>query len=198
MSRSPNAGRQPNHRVDRRQGLAGQAERDPGAGDGDVYDRDDTIYLMVRDAATGGHLGSVRLLPTTGPHLLADRFAALCEAGVPRADDIMEISRMVTRPGLPRSAVERVHEQLAVALVEYGLARGLSAFTIMTPLEALPTVLAAGWDCRPLGLPRDADGVTIAALRIGFDAVILQRMRDQFCFVEPVLRLDLSGSALAA
>jgi N-acyl-L-homoserine lactone synthetase len=192
MSRSPNAGRQSTP-----QDVAGRPDRDPGI-EADAYDRDDTIYLMVEDAATGRHLGSVRLLSTTGPHLLADRFAALCEAGVPHADDIMEISRMVTRPGLPRDAAEQVREQLAVALVEFGLARGLSAFTMMTPMDALPTVIAAGWDCRPLGLPQAADGVTIAALRITFDAAILQRMRGQFRFVEPVLRLDLSGSALAA
>ena len=192
MSRSPSAGRQPTP-----QDVAGRPDRAPEI-DADAYDGDNTIYLMVQDAATGGHLGSVRLLPTTGPHLLADRFAALCEAGVPRADDIMEISRMVTRPGLPRGTAEQVREQLAVALVEFGMARGLSAFTMMTPMDALPTVIAAGWNCQPLGLPPAADGVTIAALRITFDAAILNRIRNQYRFVEPVLRLDLSGSALAA
>jgi N-acyl-L-homoserine lactone synthetase len=74
----------------------------------DEYDTEGTIYLMVQDQATGGHLGSVRLLPSDGPHLLADKFAHLCEAGVPRGPDTCEITRMVTHPGLPRDAAERV------------------------------------------------------------------------------------------
>ena len=35
----------------------------------DRYDGDDTLYLIVHQAQTGRHLGSVRLLPSTGPHL---------------------------------------------------------------------------------------------------------------------------------
>ena len=164
----------------------------------DDYDTDSTLYLMVQDETTGGHLGSVRLLPTTGPHLLADKFAHLCEAGVPRAPDIYEITRMVTRPGLPRDAAERVRQQLSVALVEFALARGVSAFTMMTHMAFLSAVIAVGWDCEPLGMPHDMDGVAVAALRISVDAATLARLKDQWHFVAPVLRLDLSESALVA
>ena len=37
----------------------------------DQFDGDDAIYLIAVDEA-GGHAGSLRLLPTAGPHLLAD------------------------------------------------------------------------------------------------------------------------------
>ncbi len=159
----------------------------------DDYDRDDTLYLIVADAAGGGTLGSVRLLPTTGPHLLADAFAHLCEAGVPRGDDIWEITRLVTRPGLDRAAAERVREQLSVALVEFAVAEGVRHFTMMTHMAFLPAVMAVGWDCEPLGMPVTCDGVAIAALRISVDAGTLARLRRQWNFGAPLLQRPPSG-----
>ncbi len=161
----------------------------------DEYDLDDTIYLIVADAQTGGHLGSVRLLATDGPHLLGDKFAQLCAEGVPRGSDIFEITRMVTTPGLPREVAERVRHQLGVAIVEYALAHGVRHFTMMTHMAYLSAVIAVGWDCEPLGMPEEMDGVAVAALRIDVDAATLARLRAQWNFVEPVLRLDLTQSA---
>ncbi len=153
----------------------------------DEYDRDDSIYLIAGDAQLGGHLGSVRLLPSTGPHLLGDKFPQLCADGVPRGPDIWEITRLVTRPGLARRDAERVREHLAVAIVEYGLAHGIGRFTMMTHMAFLPGVLATGWDCEPLGLPQDIDGVATAALAISVDTATLQRLRDKFGFGEALI-----------
>lgn len=153
----------------------------------DDYDTDATIYLMVQDEATGGHLGSVRLLPTDGPHLLGDKFAGLCEAGVPRSANIYEITRMVTRPGLPRAAAERVREQLSVALIEFALAHGITGYTMMTHMQFLSAVIAVGWNAEPLGMPQRMDGVEVAALRIDVDAATLLRLRAQWNFTGPVL-----------
>lgn len=167
-----------------------------GLYDIDEYDHEDTIYLIVADVETGWHLGSVRLLPTDGPHLLGDKFAQLCADGVPRGNDIFEITRMVTRPGLPRAAAERVREKLSVAIVEYALAHGVQHFTMMTHMAFLSAVIAVGWDCEPLGMPQEMDGVAVAALRIDVDVATLARLRTQWNFVEPLLRFDLTRSAL--
>ena len=165
----------------------------------DEYDREDTVYLIVQDEATGGHLGSVRLLPTAGSHLLGDKFAFLCEGGeVPRGDDILEITRMVTRPGLPRGAAERVREQLSVAIVEYAIATGISRFTMMTHMAFLSAVLAVGWDCEPLGLPADVGGDQVGALLLTVTPATLARLRDKWNFTGPVLRLDETESAWVA
>jgi len=43
----------------------------------DEYDDEETLYLIVHQPETGRHLGSVRLLPSTGAHLLGDKFAHL-------------------------------------------------------------------------------------------------------------------------
>src|SRR6185437_1946132 len=61
----------------------------------DQFDTDDAIYLIASDP-NGVQLGSCRLLPTTGPHLLGDVFPHLCEREVPRGDDIWEVTRMCT------------------------------------------------------------------------------------------------------
>ena len=165
----------------------------------DDYDRDDTIYLVVQDAATGGHLGSVRLLPTAGPHLLGDKFAFLCDGGVaPSGDDIFEITRMVTRPGLTRDVAQRVREQLSVAIVEFALQSGISRYTMMTHMAFLSAVLAVGWDCEPLGLPATVDGDQIGALLLTITPATLILLRDKWNFAGPVLRPDDKESALVA
>lgn len=136
----------------------------------DEYDHEDTIYLIVADPKTGGHLGSVRLLPTDGPHLLGDKFASLCDEGAPRAADVYEITRLVTRPGLSRDDAKQVREKLAVAVFEYALAHDIRQFTTMTHMVFLSAVIAMGWNGEPLGLPQDMGGVAVGALRIDVDA----------------------------
>lgn len=163
----------------------------------DEYDRDDTVYLLVADRATGGHLGSVRLLSTAGPHLLGDKFAGLCAGAVPRGPAIFEITRMLTRPGLPRDVALRVRQHLSIAIAEFALANGIGQFTMMTHVQYLANVLAVGWDCEPLGMPQEHDGVAIAALLVGIDAAALARMRAQYSIFAPVLGGE-PRSALAA
>lgn len=163
----------------------------------DEYDREDTVYLIVPDPRDGGHLGSVRLLPTTAPHLLGDKFAGLCAEGVPCGPDIFEITRMVTRPGLTRDAALRVRQHLSIAIIEFALANGVRAFTMMTHMAFLSNVIAVGWDCEPLGMPQTVDGVAIAALRIGVDAATLSHLQQQYGIFAPVLRCE-TESALAA
>ncbi len=77
----------------------------------DEYDGDDTLYLIVHQPETGRHLGSVRLLPSTGAHLLGDKFAHLCADGVPVGPDVWEITRLVTAPGLTRAEALQVRRQ---------------------------------------------------------------------------------------
>lgn len=162
----------------------------------DEYDHEDTVYLIVADPHTGSHLGSVRLLPTDGPHLLGDKFASLCEDGVPRSADVYEITRLVTRPGLSRDEAKQVREKLAVAVFEYALAHDVRHFTMMTHMVFLSAVIAMGWNCEPLGLPQEMDGVAVGALRIDVDAPSLGRLRAQTNLVDPVLMIDLTESAL--
>jgi N-acyl-L-homoserine lactone synthetase len=62
----------------------------------------------------------------------------------------------------------------------------------------LSAVLATGWDCEPLGLPADVDGEPTGALLVTITPDTLTRLRTQWHFTQPVLRLDLTESKLAA
>lgn len=59
----------------------------------DVFDRDDTVYVIARDAS-GEICGCGRLLPTTHPYLLSEVFPELVgEMPLPHVRDIWELSR---------------------------------------------------------------------------------------------------------
>jgi N-acyl-L-homoserine lactone synthetase len=153
----------------------------------DEYDGDDTLYLIVHQPETGRHMGSVRLLPSTGAHLLGDKFAHLCADGVPVGPDVWEITRLVTAPGLTRAEALQVRRQLAIALQEHALANRIQYYIMVTHLPWLPSLLSIGWDAEPLGLPHGEGVNAVAALRIHIDETTLQRLRAAWAIAQPVL-----------
>jgi N-acyl-L-homoserine lactone synthetase len=153
----------------------------------DEYDGDETLYLIVHQPGTGRHLGSVRLLPSVGPHLLGDKFGHLCADGVPIGPDVCEITRLVIAPGLGRAESLQVRRQLSIALFEHALAHGITSYTMVTHLPWLPSLLSIGWDAEPLGMPH-GDGVNaVAALQIFVNETTLQRLRAAWAIAQPVL-----------
>ena len=74
----------------------------------DQFDGPSTIYLIAAER-DGTHLGSMRLLPTSGPNLLGDIFPELCDQAPPASATIWEISRSClatcVRPSAVRSAI---------------------------------------------------------------------------------------------
>jgi N-acyl-L-homoserine lactone synthetase len=153
----------------------------------DQFDGDAAVYLLATDDQ-GAHTGSLRLLPTTHPHLLSEVFPDLCEAGVPRGADIWEITRLCTAPDLadPRP----VRQALLLGVVEYALAAGIRRYTCMTHVPYLNAVLAVGWDCAPLGLPREDAGVTVGAISIEVTPQTLDVVRHRTGHMAPVLSWD--------
>lgn len=153
----------------------------------DAYDQDDTLYLIVHQAETGRHLGSVRLLPSTGAHLLGDHFAHLCADGVPTGPDVCEITRLVTAPGLNRAEALQVRRQLSIALFEHALDAGITRYTMVTHMPWLPSLLSIGWDAEPLGLPAGEGADAVAALQIFVNAQTLDRLRAAWVMPPQVL-----------
>ena len=164
----------------------------------DEYDTEAAIYLIAEDPDSGTHLGSVRLVCTSGPHLLGDKFAFLCADAVPTGSDVWEITRLCTTPGLTPAAALQVRMRLVMALMEYALANGIARYTMMTHTAYLPTLLAVGWDIEPLGLPADVAGQPTGALQISVDAAALGRLRKMYGFRGPVIGTGYQRSALAA
>ena len=131
----------------------------------DQFDDEDATYLIVPDE-NGGHAGSARLLKTTRPHILDTLFPELCAAPVPRGPRILEITRFCLGRG--QSAEQRLdtRNSLVSALVRYALENGVETYTGVAEMGWLQQILAFGWRCRPLGLPRAIDGKILGALRI--------------------------------
>lgn len=135
----------------------------------DQFDDEHATYLVLTDAE-GGHLGSARLLPTTRPHILDSLFADLCEAAPPRGPGIFEITRFCLDRNLGARDRRQVRDTLVAALVSYALDQGITQYSAITEMGWFQQILAFGWACRPLGLPRITGGAMLAALVIEIDA----------------------------
>ena len=135
----------------------------------DQFDDGEAVYVVV-GCEEGRHAGSARLLKTVRPHILDTLFPGLCAAPPPCGPDILEITRFCL--GREQNARERLETRniLVSALVRYALENGVSAYTGVAEMGWLQQILAFGWRCRPLGLPRSLDRRMLGALRIDITA----------------------------
>ena len=140
-----------------------------GAYEVDQFDDAHATYLVLTDAE-GRHLASARLLPTVRPHILDSFYAELCEEAPPRGSDICEVTRFCLDRSLSAGERRAVRDTLVTALAEHALAHGLTAYTAIAEMSWFQQILAFGWRCLPLGLPRVIDGTMLVALRIEIDA----------------------------
>lgn len=131
----------------------------------DQFDDCHARYLVLTDAA-GGHLASTRLLPTVRPHILGDLYPDLCDDTPPRGPGIAEITRFCLDRRLRAADRLAVRNELVSALVDDALARGVEIYTGVAEMGWLQQILAFGWRCRPLGLPRAIGGKLLGALSI--------------------------------
>jgi N-acyl-L-homoserine lactone synthetase len=155
----------------------------------DQFDDDYAVYLLAR-SDQGRHQGSVRLLPSSRPHMLTALFAHLCPGGVPSGPDCWEISRLVTSPAdAPGTTMLRVHRLLALALVEFARDNAIRRYTLVAEAHRVPALLSVGWPVIPLGLPTLVDGELLQALQIDLQPETLESMRQRLHIEESVLRV---------
>ncbi len=152
----------------------------------DQFDDDRAIYLVAADA-DGEHRGSIRLLPTDGPHILGSIFPDLCDADVPRSRDIYEISRgcLSLRLRAPERLI--VRNALTSAAVEFALMHEITAFTCIADSGWLSQILSLGWNCWPLGLPQMIGRSLTGALRIDITPETPHLLRDAGTYVHSAL-----------
>lgn len=134
----------------------------------DQFDDSHARYLIVADES-GTHLGSTRLLPTTRPHILGSLFADLCSDRVPIGPDTVEITRFCLGRNQTAAQRRQTRNLLVTALVSDALDRGVRTYTGVAEMSWLQQILAFGWRCRPLGLPRRSCSGMIGALAIEID-----------------------------
>lgn len=165
----------------------------------DDYDNEAAVYLMARDVQDGSHRGSVRLLPTTGPHMMEGVFPELCVDAPLRGPNVWEISRLVaTTTGNAGTRLVRVHRMLALGLVEFALLNAIDSYVLVAESQRVPALLSVGWQVTPLSLPTEYEGEVIEALRIHVDGETLARMRRRLGYEASVLSTPLSDVAVAA
>jgi acyl-homoserine lactone synthase len=131
----------------------------------DEYDDEHATYLIIADEE-GDHLGSERLLPTARRHILGSLFAELCHAPPPAGPDVFEITRFCLSRRQNAASRRLTRNRLVTALAWYGLETGIRTYTGVAELSWLQQILAFGWDCRPLGIPRQLECGLIGALAI--------------------------------
>ncbi len=124
----------------------------------DEYDALRPIYLLNRNAA-GAVVGCVRLLPTTGPHMLRDSFPALLGPHPAPCDRrVWESSRfsLDVDPTAQKSAtgLSPATYELFAAMIEFGLARHLSEIVTVTDARMERILRRAGWPLRRIHQPQ--------------------------------------------
>lgn len=131
----------------------------------DQFDDEHAEYLIVA-REDGRHLASARLLPTTRPHILGNLFPELCAGEVPRGPRIREITRFCLDADVGARVRREARNVLVSALVRHAQTNGIEAYTGVAEIAWLQQILAFGWRCRPLGLPRSIGDRVLGALVI--------------------------------
>jgi N-acyl-L-homoserine lactone synthetase len=160
-----------------------------GAGEQDQFDDEHAEYLIVQDPLTGEHCASMRLLRTDRPHILDTLFSELCEREIPRDPAIREVTRLCMSPSLRARDRLAARNTLIRGMVEYAILTGIRAFTGVADMAWLSQILAAGWDCRPLGLPKPIGGAMLGGLIIHITPDTLNRFVGSWRCSSPALRV---------
>ncbi|OJU35008.1 MAG: conjugal transfer protein TraI [Alphaproteobacteria bacterium 65-37] len=124
----------------------------------DEFDALHPCYLLLR-SADGTVSGCVRLLPTTGPTMLRDTFAALLDgATAPASPVVWESSRFGLDPDhagpLGGQGIAKATYELFAGMVEFGLSRGLTDIVTVTDVLMERILRRASWPLRRLGQPK--------------------------------------------
>lgn len=141
----------------------------------DQFDNAHTIYLIAEE--DGSHAASIRLFPTSQPHMLDTLFPQMCPLGVPADDFTWESTRLCLpqRHGAEKRRLLR--NRLFSAMVDVALDRGISRYTGLIPDNFRKEVLALGWQAEPLGPAVRIPGGAVGAFLIHIGPDTPQRLR---------------------
>lgn len=116
----------------------------------DQFDTPHAIYIIIA-TQDGQHEASLRLLPTTQPHMIGTIFQYLCPGGAPTGETIWESTRLCLPQRHGAGRRRELRNMLISTMVDVGLARGIDGFTGVLPDPFRREVLAMGWQAEPLG-----------------------------------------------
>jgi len=142
----------------------------------DQFDNDHTLYLIATED-DGTHAASIRLFPTTQPHMLSTLFPDTCPLGVPTDQDTWESTRLCLpqRHGAQRRRLLR--NALFAAMVDVALERGIARYTGLVPEGFRKEVLSMGWQAEPIGPAVRLSSGTVGAFLIHIRPDTRDRLR---------------------
>jgi acyl-homoserine lactone synthase len=144
----------------------------------DQFDDARALHMLYMQGDTV--LGYQRMLPTTSPHLLSEVLSELCDGDRPVGSHVWEWTRYcVSRPHRERGRVlSPVANALLSAIVEWGIASGVSEIIIeMDPLWLLRLV-QLHFRVTPLGIPKRIGNSDVVAVTAAFDRRTLARLQE--------------------
>lgn len=153
----------------------------------DQYDDEDTVYILSLDENDNVQ-GSMRLLPTTEPHLMSDHFLYLLDTDEPVGPTVWESSRTCVAPSSDRKGMNRILSDVYIGMTEAALILGIEKISFVANMQIYPSILQGGWGVFPLGLPRiDKTGEELIAAYVTINSVSLQNVRQNRDISHPVL-----------
>lgn len=159
----------------------------------DCYDRADTVYLLAKEGLDGPLLASVRLLPTTRPHLIGDLFPAACRDAPPRGPTVWEVSRFCTTPDLPHRGIRlALLWEIICGVMETALLYGVDRVIFAANRALLPLALTCGWEARKLGETVCDEDDEVTATTAIINAAGLRRVRLYHGISIPAIRFHAS------
>ncbi|RWQ78404.1 MAG: GNAT family N-acetyltransferase [Mesorhizobium sp.] len=157
----------------------------------DAYDALKPTYIIAVDDG-GLVVGCARLLPTTGPTMLANTFPALLGSNPsPRSDKIFESSRFCVDTSVADSVASNglrdTTFSLLAGILEWGLSKDQEAVVTVTDVRFERILRRAGWPLERFAPPMQIDDTKALAGHLPISESALMNVREMGQFQGPVL-----------
>ncbi|RWL17948.1 MAG: GNAT family N-acetyltransferase [Mesorhizobium sp.] len=148
----------------------------------DAYDALKPTYIIADDDS-GSVVGCARLLPTTGPTMLANTFPALLGSNPsPRSDKIFESSRFCvdtrSADSVSATGLRDVTFSLLAGILEWGLANGQETVVTVTDVRFERILRRAGWPLERFAPPMQIDDTRALAGHLPITESALMNVRE--------------------
>ncbi|TIM31636.1 MAG: GNAT family N-acetyltransferase [Mesorhizobium sp.] len=157
----------------------------------DAYDALKPTYIMAVDDSTSV-VGCARLLPTTGPTMLANTFPELLGSNpCPRSDKIFESSRFCVdtsaADSVAATGLRDATFSLLAGILEWGLLKDQEAVVTVTDVRFERILRRAGWPLERFAPPTQIDDTKALAGRLPISESALMIVREMGQIQGPVL-----------